>query len=68
MNRQEKLLSRGFKDEKHLEDFLANCVDKAWKEELTEYYSEKRLKNLKLKKLLRMKKLKKKNSKGELLI
>lgn len=41
MNRQEKLLSRGFKDEKHLEDFLANCVDKAWKEELTEYYSEK---------------------------
>lgn len=43
MNRQEKLLSRGFKDEKHLEDFLANCIDEAWKKELTEYYSDKKV-------------------------
>lgn len=32
------LLARGFNSEKELNDFLNNCVDKNWVEELKEYY------------------------------
>ena len=34
MSRLELLNSRGFKDEKHLSEFLKNCADETWKKEL----------------------------------
>jgi hypothetical protein len=40
MTRQELLNSRGFKDEKHLKDFLENCKDAGWKKELIDFYGE----------------------------
>ncbi len=38
MSRLELLNSRGFRDEKHLEEFLKNCKDESWKKELIEYF------------------------------
>lgn len=38
MTRLELLNGRGFKDEKHLSEFLDNCKDEAWKAELIEYF------------------------------
>ena len=35
---KELLLSRGFISEKHLKDFLENCVDESWVNELKEFY------------------------------
>ena len=40
MNREELLKSRGFKDEKHLTEFLDKCADETWKQELIEYFGE----------------------------
>lgn len=34
----ELLLSRGFRSEKELNDFLKNCNDESWIKELKEYY------------------------------
>lgn len=36
--KEDLLLARGFNSEKDLNDFLKNCVDKSWVEELKEYY------------------------------
>jgi len=36
--KEELLLARGFNSEKELNDFLKNCVDKTWVEELKEYF------------------------------
>ena len=41
MSREELLKSRGFKDEKHLTEFLDKCADETWKQELIEYFGEK---------------------------
>ena len=41
MSREELLKSRGFRDEKHLAEFLDACADEAWKQELIEYFGEK---------------------------
>lgn len=41
MSREELLKSRGFRDEKHLAEFLDTCADEAWKQELIEYFGEK---------------------------
>ena len=41
MSREELLKSRGFRDEKHLAEFLDNCADESWKQELIEYFGEK---------------------------
>ena len=41
MSREELLKSRGFRDEKHLSEFLDNCADETWKQELIEYFGEK---------------------------
>ena len=41
MSREELLKSRGFRDEKHLAEFLDTCVDETWKQELIEYFGEK---------------------------
>lgn len=38
MSRLELLRGRGFRDEKHLKEFLDNCTDKSWKAELVEYF------------------------------
>ena len=38
MTREELLKSRGFRDEKHLTEFLDNCADKTWKQDLIEYF------------------------------
>ena len=40
MSREELLKSRGFRDEKHLTEFLDNCADETWKQELIEYFGE----------------------------
>ena len=40
MSREELLKSRGFRDEKHLKEFLDNCADETWKQELIEYFGE----------------------------
>ena len=40
MSRLELLNSRGFKDEKHLSEFLKNCADETWKKELMDFFSE----------------------------
>ena len=40
MSREELLKSRGFKDEKHLTEFLDKCADETWKQELIEYFGE----------------------------
>ena len=40
MSREELLKSRGFRDEKHLAEFLDNCADETWKQELIEYFGE----------------------------
>ena len=40
MSREELLKSRGFRDEKHLTEFLDKCADEAWKQELIEYLGE----------------------------
>ena len=41
MSREELLKSRGFRDEKHLAEFLDKCADETWKQELIEYFGEK---------------------------
>ena len=41
MSRLELLNSRGFKDEKHLSEFLKNCADETWKKELIDFFGEK---------------------------
>ena len=41
MSREELLKSRGFRDEKHLVEFLDECADETWKQELIEYFGEK---------------------------
>ena len=41
MSRLELLNSRGFKDEKHLSEFLKNCADETWKKELMDFFGEK---------------------------
>ena len=41
MSREELLRSRGFRDEKHLSEFLDKCMDETWKQELIEYFGEK---------------------------
>lgn len=41
MSREELLKSRGFRDEKHLAEFLDKCADESWKQELIEYFGEK---------------------------
>ena len=41
MSREELLKSRGFRDEKHLAEFLDTCADETWKQELIEYFGEK---------------------------
>ena len=41
MSREELLKSRGFRDEKHLAEFLDTCADESWKQELIEYFGEK---------------------------
>ena len=38
MSRLELLRGRGFRDEKHLKEFLDNCADESWKAELVEYF------------------------------
>ena len=38
MSRLELLNSRGFKDEKHLSEFLKNCADETWKKELMDFF------------------------------
>ena len=38
MTREELLNGRGFRDEKHLNEFLDNCKDETWKQELIEYF------------------------------
>ena len=40
MSREELLKSRGFRDEKHLAEFLDTCADETWKQELIEYFGE----------------------------
>ena len=40
MSRLELLNSRGFKDEKHLSEFLKNCADKTWKKELMDFFGK----------------------------
>lgn len=40
MSREELLKSRGFRDEKHLSEFLDKCADETWKQELIEYFGE----------------------------
>ena len=40
MSRLELLNSRGFKDEKHLSEFLKNCADETWKKELLDFFGE----------------------------
>ena len=40
MSREELLKSRGFRDEKHLTEFLDKCADETWKQELIEYFGE----------------------------
>ena len=40
MSRLELLNSRGFKDEKHLTEFLNNCADETWKKELMDFFGE----------------------------
>ena len=40
MSREELLKSRGFKDEKHLTEFLDKCADETRKQELIEYFGE----------------------------
>lgn len=40
MNRLELLNSRGFKDEKHLAEFLENCKDEGWKQDLIAYFGD----------------------------
>ena len=40
MSRLELLNSRGFKDEKHLTEFLKNCADETWKKELMDFFGE----------------------------
>lgn len=40
MSRLELLNSRGFKDEKHLSEFLKNCTDETWKKELMDFFGE----------------------------
>lgn len=40
MSRLELLNSRGFKDEKHLSEFLKNCADETWKKELMDFFGE----------------------------
>lgn len=41
MSRLELLNSRGFKDEKHLSEFLKNCADETWKKELMDFFGKK---------------------------
>ena len=41
MSREELLKRRGFRDEKHLAEFLDKCADESWKQELIEYFGEK---------------------------
>ena len=41
MSRLELLNSRGFKDDKHLSEFLKNCADETWKKELMDFFGEK---------------------------
>ena len=40
MSRLELLNSRGFKDEKHLSEFLKNCGDETWKKELMDFFGK----------------------------
>ena len=40
MSREDLLKSRGFRDEKHLQEFLESCNDESWKQELIEYFGE----------------------------
>ena len=40
MSRLELLNSRGFKDEKHLSEFLKNCPDETWKKELMDFFGK----------------------------
>lgn len=40
MSRLELLNSRGFKDEKHLSEFLKNCTDETWKKELMDFFGK----------------------------
>ena len=40
MSRLELLNSRGFKDEKHLSEFLKNCADETWKKELIDFFGK----------------------------
>ena len=40
MSRLELLNSRGFKDEKHLTEFLKNCKDETWKKELMDFFGK----------------------------
>ena len=40
MSRLELLNSRGFKDEKHLSEFLKNCADETWKKELMDFFGK----------------------------
>lgn len=51
MSREELLKSRGFRDEKHLSEFLDKCMDETWKQELIEYFGEKPKANKKSKKV-----------------
>ena len=51
MSREELLKSRGFRDEKHLSEFLDECMDETWKQELIEYFGEKPKANKKSKKV-----------------
>ena len=51
MSREELLRSRGFRDEKHLSEFLDKCMDETWKQELIEYFGEKPKANKKSKKV-----------------
>lgn len=38
MTRLELLNSRGFRDEKHLAEFLETCNDEGWKADLIKYF------------------------------
>jgi hypothetical protein len=40
MSREDLLKSRGFRDEKHLQEFLESCKDESWKQELIEYFGD----------------------------
>ena len=51
MSREELLRSRGFRDEKHLSEFVDECMDETWKQELIEYFGEKPKANKKSKKV-----------------